>query len=204
MQTSVTVDNLDFDHFNVEEQLHIGIMLKDFKSIASHAESLRTSVSAHYTHANRPMQLSYVERGIDCEFTLATFGDYRGSSLTPAPVDTRKTSSLISRASPIPQAVSRDQNPSVTNGIETSTRSMPPPARPANHRPESRPSPPASTRRESPPPPKPSIDPESLFLPQQDYDDLQWGENNWDEDEDQVGWSAAIKVRLRDTLSHFS
>ena len=186
MQTSVTVDNLDFEKFEVEEQLHIGIMLKDFKSIATHAESLKTNITAQYSVPTRPMQFAYTESGMQCEFTLMTIGEYRGSSLTPAPAGSRQTSTV-----PLQE---RQQRPSsrqrnVIPNVEASKTIMAPPPPPANRR-LNKEATGSSTQRPSPPPPKPSLDLDSLFLPQYDDEDRQWGETMYDDHEDTVGWSA--------------
>ena len=45
-----------------------------------------------------------------------------------------------------------------------------------------------------PPPPKSSLDPESLFIPQYDDEDRQWGEKTLDDEEDIVGWGASAST----------
>ena len=190
LQTSVTIDNLDFEDFNVEGKLHIGISVKDFKAIATHADTLKTSITALYSFPNRPMQLSYRGRGILCEFTLMTIGDYRGESATPAPSASRQASATVQLQPP-----SRQDSKLPT--IEHQTTTMPPPSQPASRSFNKEPLLSQRTQRPSPPPPKASLDPESLFLPQYDDEDRQWGERNFDEEEDTVGWSAnTMKVLL--------
>lgn len=184
MQTSITIDNLDFEDFKVEEQLHIGINVKDFKAIVTHAETFKTSITALYSFPTRPMQLSYHEHGMQCEFTLMTIGDYRGGSVTPAPAAVRQVS-----AAPAERAPSR-QSTALT-AVQPKTTTMPPPSqilsRSFTREPQSQ-----RTQRPSPPPPKASLDPESLFLPADEDDDRIWGERNYDdEQQDTLGWDAS-------------
>ncbi|KAK0508589.1 hypothetical protein JMJ35_008865 [Cladonia borealis] len=185
LQTSITIDNLDFEDFTVQEQLHIGISVKDFKAIVTHAETLQTSVTALYNFPSRPMQLSYNEHGMQCEFTLMTIGEYRGASETPAPAVVRHASPASAANQP-----SR-QSPAQVTSIQKPT-SMPPPTETASRsftrEPQSQ-----RTQRPSPPPPKASLDPESLFLPLDEDEDRVWGERNYDDDEDTLGWNASAK-----------
>ncbi|KAL9129186.1 MAG: hypothetical protein Q9217_002290 [Psora testacea] len=190
LQTSVTIDNLDFENFQVEENLHIGITVKDFKAIATHAETFKTSITALYSLPSRPMQLSYYEHGMQCDFTLMTIGDCREKSVTPAPSASRQNS-----AATVLKPPSRQQSMLATADRKTTT--MPPPIHPASRNFIKEPPPSQRAQRLSPPPPKASEDVESLFLPQYEDEDRQWGERNYDEEEDTVGWSAsAINVFL--------
>ena len=188
LQTSITVDDLDFDDFHVEENLHIAIPVKDFKAIVAHAETIKANVTAAYSLPRRPMQLSYEEHGMRCTFTIMTKGDHQGRAVTPAPVVQR----------PVPRQVSvpsdtREEIPAHVRSVEGS---MAPPnlsqaaSRSFTREPQSQ-----RARRPSPPAPRPSLDPESLFLPADDDEDRMWGERN--EGEDEVGWSAsAVRVSL--------
>lgn len=186
LQTSITIDNLDFEDFKVEEKLHIGISVKDFKAIVAHAETLKTSITATYSRPARPMQLSYQDHGMHCDFTLMTIGDYRGSSVTPAPAAARQPSTAASAERPSPR------QPSAPATIRTkSAVSMPPPSEPASRSFTREPLQSQKVQRPSPPPPKRSLDDDSLFLPAYDDEDRQWGERNYDEEEDTVGWSAS-------------
>ena len=183
LQTSITIDNLDFEEFKVEEQLHIGISVKDFKAIVTHAETLKTSITALHSFPTRPMQLSYHEHGMQCEFTLMTIGDYRGGSVTPAPAAARQKS-----ATPAERAPSRHST--AQTAVQPKTTIMPPPSQPLSRsftrEPQSQ-----RTQRPSPPPPKASLDPESLFLPADEDDDRIWGERNYDDEQDTLGWNAS-------------
>lgn len=191
LQTSVTIDNLDFEDFTVEEQLHIGISVKDFKAIVTHAETLKTSITALYSFPTRPMQLSYHESGMQCEFTLMTIGEYRGGSVTPAPAAVRHISAAP--AAPVEKPVSRQ---STAQTIQQRPTTMPPPSQPVSRsftrEPQSQ-----RTQRPSPPPPKASLDPDSLFLPVEEDEDRIWGERSFDDEQDVLGWNAsANNVRM--------
>ena len=189
LQTSITIDNLDFEECKIEEQLHIGISVKDFKAIVTHAETLKTSVTALYSFPTRPMQLSYQEHGMQCEFTLMTIGDYRGVSVTPAPAAVRQTSPAPAERAPSHQSAAQ-------TAVQPKTTTMPPPSQPLSRsftkEPQSQ-----RNQRPSPPPPKASLDPESLFLPVDEDEDRIWGEKNYDDEQDTLGWDAsANNVRV--------
>ena len=134
------------------------------------------------------MQLKYQYRGMECVFTLMTIGDYRGASATPAPTTTERAIAETTESGVgdrVSKGPSRAPHPA---------KSMPPPSQPVS-RSFNREPPSQRTQRPSPPPPRPSLDPESLFLPVDEDEDRQWGERNYDEEEDTVGWSAsAVKV----------
>lgn len=183
LQTSITVDNLDFEDFKVEEQLHIGISVKDFKAIVTHAETLKTSITTLYSFPTRPMLISYHEHGMQCEFTLMTIGDYRGSSVTPAPAAVRRTSPGPAERAPSRQSTSQ-------TAVQPKTTTMPPPSQPLS-RSFTTESQSQRTQRPSPPPPKASLDPESLFLPADEDDDRMWGEKKYDDEQDMLGWDAS-------------
>lgn len=191
MQTSVTIDNLDFEDFTVEDQLHIGISVKDFKAIVTHAETLKTSITALYSFPTRPLQLNYHESGIVCDFTLMTIGEYRGGSVTPAPAAARQVS-----AAPNVPGGNPSSRQSTSQTAQQRPTAMPPPSQPASrsftkeHQSQ-------RTQRPSPPPPKASMDPDSLFLPYEEDEDRVWGERSFDDEEDVLGWNAsANNVRV--------
>ncbi|MCJ1267317.1 hypothetical protein MMC22_007202 [Lobaria immixta] len=190
LQTCVAIDTLDFEDYSVEEKTHIGISVKDFKSVVMHAETLKASITALFSRPNRPMQLAYGEYGMQCEFTLMTIGEYRGGSVTPSPAVARNPSVTPSdrQTSHQPSTVqhsARDQRQEITNA-------MPPPVQPAS-RSFTREPPSQRPPRPSPPPPKASLDEESLFVPVDNDDDRRWGERNLDEDEDTLGWDPTAK-----------
>lgn len=189
LQTCVAIDTLDFEDYIVEEKIHIGISVRDFKAVVMHAETLKASITALFSRPSRPMQLAYGENGMQCEFTLMTIGEYRGGSVTPSPPITRNTSMM-------PSDRQTDRQPSVQDRQEI-TNAMPPPVQPAS-RSFTREPPSQRPPRPSPPPPKASLDEESLFVPVVNDDDQIWGERNFDEDEDTLGWDPTAKnVRIR-------
>ena len=194
LQTSITIDNLDFEDFKIEEQLHIGISVKDFKAIVAHAETLKTSITASYSFPTRPMQLTYHEHGMQCEFTLMTIGDYRGGSVTPAPAAVR-------HISPVPAERAPSLQSTVQTAVQPKTTNMPPPSQPLSRsftkEPQSQ-----RAQRPSPPPPKASLDPESLFLPADEDDDRIWGERNYDVEQDTLGWDASVNNVKHIVIAH--
>lgn len=168
-----------------------------------HAETLRTSVQAHYSFPTRPMQIAYQEHGMRCEFTLMTIGDYKGTSVPPAPITVRNSSATPRDTRHSRQAsVQPTQSTSHRAVDDRANEAMPPPSQPASRSftrmPHNQPDAGSFQRetlsqrppRPSPPPPKASLDPESLFLPAGD-DDRQWDETNYDEEEDILGWDAS-------------
>ncbi|KAI9700757.1 MAG: hypothetical protein M1836_002126 [Candelina mexicana] len=182
LHTSVAIDTLEFQHFEVEDRLHVVISVKDFKAIVTHADTLRESISAFYSQPMRPMQLSYQGHGMICEFTLMTIGEPRGGSATPVPAPVRgQTSNPTSR---------QGSNLPMQRTSEPMQSAMLPPSRmvsrtltqePVRRR----------ERRPSPPPPKASLESESLFLSDV-LDDCRWDEADYEnDDEDMLGWDAS-------------
>jgi cell cycle checkpoint control protein RAD9A len=177
LQTSVAMDKLDFDDFGVEEKIHIGTTVRDFRSIVTHAESLMAVITTNYSHPGKPLRMAYTEHGMQCEFILMTIGEYRGGSVTPAPVGGRGMSRLPRAVQP---AKPLDEGPS-----RRPPQSMPPPPPPASRsfvQPASQ-----QSAKPLPPPPKASVNQESLFLDDDD-DDGPWEERDYEKGEDQVGW----------------
>lgn len=205
LQTSVAIDELDFDEFAVEEKLRIGISVKDFKAIVTHADTLKTSISAHYSFPTRPLQLTYQGHGMQCDFTLMTIGEYRGGSATPALTNmrngsvavserqsSRQASRQISRppSGPLSRQTSRQPSEQAGDHEQQAHNPMPPPAEPAS-RSFVRELPSQTSHRPSPPPPKASVDTQSLFLlADDDEEERKWGERNYEEGEDTLGWNA--------------
>lgn len=191
LQTSIAIDILDFDEFTVDDMVHIGISVKDFKAIVMHAETLKASVTALYSHPTLPMRLAYQEYGMQCEFTLMTIGDYRSDSVTSTPAIVRKASSAPTNRQDSYQS-SAPQRP------QPPANAMPPPVQPAS-RSFTRELPSQRPPRPSPPPPKASLDPESLFLSEEE-DERKWGEKSFEQEEDTVGWDQSINSNVRLTL----
>ena len=167
----------------VEENLHVGINVKDFKAITNHAETLKTSITALYSFPSRPMQLSYHEHGMRCDFTLMTIGDYWEDSIPSGPGPSRRDAAAPPLKPPFRQQ-------SALSSVEHNKTTMQPPTQSASRSLFKEPLAIPPTRRPSPPPPKASLDPESLFLSHYDDEDRQWGERSYEEEEDTVGWSA--------------
>lgn len=117
LETSISIHTSDFDDFHMQEGSHIHISVKDFRAIVTHAETLKGPISAYYSQPTRPLQFSYQNYGMHCEFTLMTTGDSRSASSASAPkfVSTRSSSRQSSAVS-----VQNDELSS----------QMPPPARP--------------------------------------------------------------------------
>lgn len=207
IHTSVAIEREDFQEFNVQEGLHIGIVVRDFRAIVSHADGLGVGVTARYSKGNRPMQITYGNDGIICAFTLMTrcqpadmpssAGDTRTS--TPARdlsvrlaqrIQTKNTAQSQSR-------VGRDSTPTL------SATSMPPPGATASFKDTVGPPQPnqfrtLSTklhrrlRNSSPPAPSANLDQHSLFFPAGE-DEHFWDEHENDtaEREDFVTWDAS-------------
>lgn len=178
LHTTVAIDISDFEEFEVEENVHTAISVKDFKAVILHADTLKASIYALYSHPTRPLQLSYTDQGMQCEFTLMTMGEYRGSSVMT-------TASRPSTAQPPPRQNSR--GPVIKESRAQSVNSMPPPVQPAS-RSFGRDGASQRLSRPSPPPPRASVNEESLFVADDDEEEKLWGEKNLDEDEGELRW----------------
>lgn len=208
MHTSVALERKDFDGFDVQEGLHIGTMVKDFRAIVAHAEAMRVPVTARYSRGNRPMQISYESNGLIAEFTLMTRGTSNVSSASHASTPAREIS--MRPASRAPEtATATEQSTATTSRRLGASAEMPPPAARTSFRDTAHPLPIGSVSRVNAPAPSASINPDSLFIPADD-DDQQWDEPNFGEEADIVTWdntaedvSASSSVRrLRDSESH--
>ena len=163
--------------------VHIGMSVKDLKAIVTHAETLKASLTALYSHPTLPMRLAYHEHGMQCEFTLMTIGDYRSESVTSTPAIVRKASS-------VPKIQQSSNQSSTPDRSKAPAHAMPPPAQPTS-RSFTRELPSQRPPRPSPPPPKASLDPESLFLSEEE-DERKWGEKSFEQEEDTLGWDQSI------------
>lgn len=178
----------------MQEGIHIHINVKDFRAIVTHAETLKGSMSAHYSQPTRPLQFSYQNYGVHCEFTLMTTGDGRGASSVPAPkfVSTRTSSK---QSSIIP----------VQNGDRPSSQ-MPPPTRPNAIKPLSSQARGRVFQGSVRTTPVVEPDPESLFVPQDGgEDDRTWDPPNYerDDEEEMLGWDASnenLSASMRPTV----
>ncbi len=212
MHTSVAVERKDFNDFHVQEGLHIGTMVRDFRSIIAHAETMRTQVTARYSRGNRPMQISYGEGGLAAEFTVMTTGSRNVPSNTSASTTATPARDLSMRPISLPAetqrgAQARPRPPTDAAG------DMPPPAGTSLRDRETT----AQARLaktdsgdSTAVAPSASIDPNSLFIPA-DHDDQQWDEPNFEEEPDIVTWdntaddsmSASNSMRrIRDSEMH--
>ncbi|KAJ4349896.1 uncharacterized protein N0V89_008516 [Didymosphaeria variabile] len=173
--TAVAVNTSDFEEFNVQPGMHIVISVKDFKAIVIHAETLKTSLKAYYSHPMRPLQFSYGCDGLLCEFTLMTSGDYNGTTAPPIPA-------------PAPQLTSRAAARAVSTATSEAcnNRSMPPPVEPASRRSARR----QVGSRQPSSPTRPEVDPESLFVNQGEEGDTQWEPVDYNNEEEALGWDA--------------
>lgn len=200
MHTSVALERQDFDDCKVDEGLHIGIVVKDFRAIVSHAEAVLAQVTARYSRGNRPMQISYAHDGMASEFTLMT----RGSGGLPATSSASTTRDLSVR----PMIQTAPTRQSSTAPTTSSTPGMAPPEKQnSSKRKLDDAEDDTAKTRNTPPPPTASINPDSLFIPADDGDQ-QWDEPNYDEDDgDMVTWDNATELpdpsmptrRLRDS-----
>ncbi|KAI9646766.1 hypothetical protein NHQ30_004765 [Ciborinia camelliae] len=181
LRTTIAVETLEFVEFTVEEQLHIVISVKDFKSIIAHAGISNTNIRALYSNPSFPMQLTYSEDGIHCEFILMTTGEARAASITPA--------ANGSRAASKKPAVRQPLEATSTLKRTRSGSAMAPPAGPAPNL--ARENTTRKISRPSPPPPQPSIQSEALFLPADD--DRRWDPVDYeDEDNEMLLWDANV------------
>ncbi|KAF3936707.1 hypothetical protein ABW19_dt0200830 [Dactylella cylindrospora] len=73
LQTAIEIDKLEFNEFLVQQDTHIAVSVKDFKAIVLHAGALeQVQISAAYGDPGQPMQVTYDQGGMFCEFTLMT------------------------------------------------------------------------------------------------------------------------------------
>jgi cell cycle checkpoint control protein RAD9A len=176
--------------------------VKDFKAVVTHAETLRASIKATYSFPSRPLQLAYDGNGLKCEFTLATIGEYRGVSASPAPSTSRAQASAPRQSERASAQSGQQTLPAIGAETRSPSDQMPPPIQPAS-RSFLRES--ASQRPSRPEvrPPKASITHESLFVSNDD-EETQWEEKNYDLDEDQLGWdTGAQTVRVDHTGTEY-
>ena len=200
MHTSVALERKDFNDFNVQEGLHIGIIVRDFRAIVAHAETMKAQVTARYARGNRPMLISYGLSGLAAEFTLMT----RSTSANVPTGSRTATPARDLSVKPVSQRQLPEREPSVAATTQ-SAADMPPPApRTSCREPTEQPSPSKAGSRNSPPAPSASLNPDSLFIPADD-DEHHWDEPNYEEEPDIVTWDNASAStsnrRLRDTES---
>ena len=178
LQTAVTINTLEFEEFNAQELVHIGISVKDFRNIVSHADSLKATITALYSKPTQPLQCSYSGEGLRCEFTLMTIGTFRGSTI-PA----------TSRAQ---THEPRQQSAAAESSYETrGNPEMPRPLR-ASVRPNTRRTGALGTHSEATHSnADQDPDSQSMFVSADD-DDRVWGpQDNQDDESGVLGWNAS-------------
>ncbi|KAK6349052.1 hypothetical protein TWF730_009812 [Orbilia blumenaviensis] len=73
LQTSIELDLIEFNEFQVTRDTAIAVSVKDFKSIVTHAGTFEhIQIQAAYGEPGQPMQITYDQNGMFCEFTLMT------------------------------------------------------------------------------------------------------------------------------------
>lgn len=202
MHTSVALERKDFDDFGVQEGLHIGTMVRDFRAIVAHAEAMRVPVTARYSRGNRPLQISYEDNGLLAEFTLMTRGTTNVPNTSNVGTPARDLSMRPNSRAPESQASAAEASGAINGG-------MPPPPRTSLRDRGLVPPAGKSQSGESVPTPSATINPDSLFIPTDD-DDQQWDEPNFEEEPDIVTWdntadeSSASNTtrRIRDSELH--
>ncbi|KAK3679341.1 hypothetical protein LTR78_000902 [Recurvomyces mirabilis] len=187
LETAISLHTEDFEDFHMQQDMHIVIAVKDFRAIVTHAETLRGPISAHFSFPTRPLQFSYQNFGMHCQFTLMTTGDIRGASSTPDPKFVSNRS-----ASRQPTAAPSQAVPS------RSMSEMPPPPRPGPNKSLSmsqcqRPSLKPQSRQPSAAESEP--DPDSLFMPGGE-EDRTWDPPNYEQDagEEMLGWDTGNEL----------
>jgi cell cycle checkpoint control protein RAD9A len=172
----------DFTQFKAQENMHIVVSAKDFKSIVAHADTLDTLVGAYYSTPGRPLQFSYSKDGLHCQFTLMTVGDYSG---TPAP---SAATSTVSR-----NTLQAPSNPAsaVQNG-RIAVSEMPPPAIP-NARKSVRKLGQNGPQNRKQKANEQDQDSDSLFVPRDgdDREDVRWDPADYENEEETLGWDAS-------------
>ncbi|THY31573.1 Rad9-domain-containing protein [Aureobasidium pullulans] len=236
LETAISLSIMDFDDLHAEEDVHIVINVKDFKAIVTHAETLKAPISAQFSRPGRPLLFRYTDRGLTCEFILMTTGISQAITPATAPkvASTRPGGRFSRQPSTVPLRPSRQS----TVDAEQSTRepSMAPvvPPRQSSHAPaqsvEGR-------NTDMAPPPKPASvtgvrerrilggtlgrqisqatttsnpDRTSLFVAQDEDDELRWEPANHEEEPEQdemLAWDAnadvgAFHPTVRDAFTH--
>jgi cell cycle checkpoint control protein RAD9A len=204
MHTSVAIERKDFSDFSVQEGLHVGIVVRDFRAIVSHADALGVSVTASYSRGNRPVQIVYENGGILCEFTLMTRGPPTNVSAVGGTRTGTPARDLSVRPAQRPHAQNTGPRPVDRHSTPTpSATIMPPPAATVSFKNITgapQPTQPMTTatkvsqvpRNGSPPAPSASLDQHSLFFPAGE-DEHFWDahDNETNEPEDFVTWDAS-------------
>lgn len=193
VHTSVSIEQNDFEDFVVQDGLHIGISVKDFRAIVAHAEICKASVTARYTTPGRPLQFSYEGEDMTCDFTLMTRSDSRGFT------ESRSATPQVSAASARPkprQFVSQQQSSRANTAAPSRMRPPPAPSRKqntamTNEQTLTDPDAGAQARSEAMQVPPSTNMSNSLFFPPSP-EERQWDEPSYaEEEDDMLGWDAS-------------
>ena len=171
LQTAVSISTADFDMFNVQEKMHIIVSVKDFKSVITHAETLKHYITALYSVPTRPLQLVYGSEGMQCEFTLMTTGEIQGAAIPPP----TKNVAMPSVAEP-------------AKANETVSETMQPPSIPASRSAARRLNQISATSRSTTK--RNEQESDSLFVPLAD-EDREWDPQDHRENDEVLGWDAS-------------
>ena len=158
--------------FNVQEKMHIIVSVKDFKSVITHAETLKNYITALYSVPTRPLQLVYGSEGMQCEFTLMTTGETQGTTVPPPTKN--------------PAITPTTTEPTQANDITSETMQPPsmPPSRSAARKWNQMSATSRSTAKRNEP------EPDSLFVPLAD-EDREWDPQDSRENDEVLGWDAS-------------
>ncbi|KAF3907918.1 hypothetical protein ABW21_db0203598 [Orbilia brochopaga] len=184
LQTSIELDLIEFHEFQVARDTHIAINVKDFKAMVTHAGTLdQVQISAAYGEAGQPMQVTYDQNGMFCEFTLMTRKKgaagpagagkaepvakivmHRGTATTAAGTRSRETSAAPIKVQPQSSAARRVNAPTPSAGPLPSSASVQvaaPSIQPTASRAASSRLAPGSANMPPPPPPPLRVTPSS-------------------------------------------
>ncbi|KAF2860278.1 hypothetical protein K470DRAFT_73000 [Piedraia hortae CBS 480.64] len=171
LETAISIHTADFEELHMLENMRLIISVKDFKAIVTHAETLKVSVSAHFSYPNRPLQFSYQSRGLHCKFTLMTTGS-SPANRTKKYISTRNVAPPATEPGRSQMEPIASRSHLISNKLKPS-QSQRPSLRERVHQP---------IVADSDP------DPESLFVPADD--DSHWNPPNYDDDgEEMLGWA---------------
>lgn len=188
--TSVTLNDQDFDECKIEQDLHISIPVKDFRSIVAHADTMKANVKTAYSRGHRPTQITYGSGGLTAEFTLMTKGTSStvadsSRAATPARGLSVRPMSRPTASSRAPYALGTTQSDVLAAAEANGNGLLPTPnydlEQPAKPKLLNTPS--ASTSA-----PPASVNPDSLFFPAAEDNDQQWDPQNFDDEPDMVTW----------------
>lgn len=211
LQTSIAVEVDEFDDIDVEDKLHIVISVKDFRAIIQHAGITGNEIAARYSIPAKPIQFSYSNDYISCEFLIMTVGE-RGSNPTQKTRKGQKNGAQA--AGPRLEPASRRESVAPMDAQAQAETARPMPARPAippttqQPVPGMRP-PPASNigaarasasrigtfdlRPSQRPPPPPSMQSESLFVDDPGWEPLRDEDEEMEEDA-RLGWDHSAEI----------